>query len=420
MLNTLRIQINQLNESVFFAFRALVQNKVRATLSTLGITIGIFCIIMVLTLVDSLERNVQNSVESLGKDVVFVDKWPWLFTDDYQWWKYMNRPSPKLDELKRIQENSTLAEASAMIVTLGNTTLKYESNSAERVSVQAVSHDYFMIKTLDFSHGRYFTEAESNHGNEVCVLGEAVAGSLFPDINPIERSLTIRGRKYKVVGILKKEGESLLGPSMDNQVIVPVKSVGGYIRLHSQRMNAQIQVKAKPTATVDQVEEELRGIMRAKRRLRPGQEENFALNKITLIAEPIKQLFSVVTFAGWIIGGFAMIVGGFGIANIMFVSVKERTNQIGIQKALGAKNYFILTEFLFESVLLCIGGGIIGLLMVAGLAYMATNLLDFAIHLSWYNMFTGVMVSVIIGIVSGFIPAFTASRLNPIDAIRSK
>lgn len=419
-MRTFNTILYQFNESILFAIKALYDNKVRAILSTLGITIGIFCIIMVLTLVDSLERNVQQSVESLGKDVVFVDKWPWLFTEDYQWWKYMNRPNPRMEELKRIHETATLADASAMVVTMGNALVKYESNSAQGVTVYAVSHEYDHIKALDFVQGRYFTESESTNGSEVCVLGSEVANTLFPSVSGIDKTISIRGRKFRVVGILKREGESMIGPSMDNQLIVPVKSVAGFIRVNSDRVNAQIQVKARPSASVDQVEEELRGIMRAKRKLRPGQEENFALNKTTLIAEPVKQLFSVVTFAGWIIGGFSMIVGGFGIANIMFVSVKERTNQIGIQKALGAKNYFILTEFLSEAVILCIAGGAIGLMMVAGLCYIATNVFDFSVTLTPGNMVTGLTVSIIIGVLSGFIPAFTASRLDPIDAIRAK
>lgn len=420
MLLQARIFLNQIQESLFFAVKALNANKVRAILSTLGITIGIFCIIMVLTLVNSLEKNVQQSVESLGKDVVFVDKWPWLFTEDYQWWKFMNRPNPKLDELKHIHENAGLAQATAMVVTMGNITVKHESNSMQGVNILAVSQEYNQIKTLDFTEGRYFTETESLNGSEVCVIGSEVAENLFPGINAIERIVLIKGKKFRVIGVLKKEGESMLGSSMDNQLILPVKAVSSYIRINSDRMNAQIQVKALPTASVDQVEEELRGIMRAKRKLKPGQEENFALNKTTLIAEPIKQLFGVITFAGWIIGGFAMIVGGFGIANIMFVSVKERTNQIGIQKSLGAKNYFILTEFLAEAVMLCLAGGTIGLLLVAGISYIATNLLDFKIYMSTGNILTGLFVSVIIGIVSGFIPAYTASQLNPIDAIRAK
>ncbi len=420
MISNLRIFTTQIFESINFAVIALNANKVRAILSTLGITIGIFCIIMVLTLVNSLEKNVQQSVESLGKDVVFVDKWPWIFTENYQWWKYMNRPNPKLDELKHIHESSLLSEASAMVVTMGNITVKYQSNSIQGVNILAVSQEYNQIKTLEFTEGRYFTETESLHGTDVCIIGSQIAETLFPGLITFERPILIKGRKYRVIGVLKKEGESMLGGSMDNQLILPVKSVASYIRINSDRMNAQIQVKAIPSSSVDQVEEELRGIMRAKRKLKPGQEENFALNKTTLIAEPIKQLFGVITFAGWIIGGFSMIVGGFGIANIMFVSVKERTNQIGIQKALGAKNYFVLTEFLAEAVLLCLAGGTIGLLLVAGLSYIATNLLDFKVYMSTGNIITGLMVSVIIGLVSGFIPAYTASQLNPIDAIRAK
>ncbi len=420
MAREISIVFNQTIESTLFAIEALRQNKVRTFLSTLGITIGIFCIIAVLTIVDSLERNVQGSVESLGKDVIFIDKWPWTFTEDYKWWKYMNRPNPKLDELETVAEKSVFAGASTMSIQMGGATIKYENNSAEGVSVNGVTADFDQVRSFDLYEGRFFTGAEAQNGTPVAVIGYAIAQNLFGSRMAIDRFITVKGRKFKVVGVVAKEGESLLGNSLDNTLLVPARTVANYVRINSDRANAQIQVKAAPGVPLQQLEEELRGIMRAERKLKPGEDENFALNKTTLIAEPLKAVFSVITFAGWIIGGFAMLVGGFGIANIMFVSVKERTNQIGIQKSLGAKNYFILIEFLVESIVLCLAGGGIGIALVGIITYFISSAIDFNMMLTANNVITGIVVSVVIGVISGFIPAYNASKLNPVDAIRSK
>ena len=420
MVKSILTVINQIIESISSAFDALLNNKVRTFLSTLGITIGIFCIIMVLTMVESLQKNVESSVESLGKDVIFIDKWPWDFTGDYKWWKYMNRPNPKLSELHDIKEKVALSDASAMVVTLGSTTVKSGSNSAEGVNIMGVSNDFSKIRNFDLFGGRYFTEGEFKNGSMVAIIGYTISESIFPNLNPLEKQIIIKGRKFRVIGITQKEGESLMGNSLDNNVIVPVQTIANYVRINSDRANAQIHVKASNGIPLEMLEDELRGIMRSERKLKPGQEQNFALNKTTLISEPLKAVFGVITFAGWIIGGFAMLVGGFGIANIMFVSVKERTNQIGIQKALGAKNYFILIEFLVEAIILCLAGGAIGIAMVWGISYAVTNSIDFHISLSLKNIITGLSVSVIIGVISGFIPAWTASRLDPVTAIRAK
>jgi putative ABC transport system permease protein len=414
------VVFNQVFESASFAIEALRNNKLRTILSTLGITIGIFCIIMVLTMVDSLERNVQSSVESLGKDVVFVDKWPWTFGPDYKWWKYINRPNPKLSELKTVSEKATLSDASALVVTLGNVTVKYESNSATNINVLGVSHEYDRIRSFNMLEGRYFTDNESRNGLPVAVIGYTIAETLFPTTSAFDHMVTLKGRKYKVIGVTTKEGESMIGNSMDNIVLVPAQNVAQFVRINSDRTNAQLQVKAREGIALEQMEEEINGIMRSVRKLKPGEEQNFALNKTTLIAEPIKQVFSVITFAGWLIGGFAMLVGGFGIANIMFVSVKERTNQIGIQKSLGAKNYFILIEFLVEAVVLCLVGGVLGILMVWSLTLLVSSTFDFKIALSATNIITGVSVSLVIGLVSGFVPAYSASKLDPVVAIRAK
>jgi len=410
----------QFVESGIAAFWALRQNKMRSLLSTLGISIGIFCIITVLSLVDSLEKNLQNSIDSLGKDVAFVEKWPWTFSSDYKWWKFMNRPNPTISELKKVEEQVINSRGQMITIDLNNQTLKYRSNSAEGISGIAVSHGFKEVRNFELIDGRYFTENESNHGDFVTILGNEIAQNLFPGINPLNRETTINGLKYRIIGVFKKEGESLIGNSTDNTFIIPAKTAANFIRLTSNRVNSRLQIKAASGVKIELLEEELRGIMRSIRKLRPGQEDNFAINKTTLISEPLKETFRIVNLAGWIIGGFAMLVGGFGIANIMFVSVTERTAEIGIQKALGAKKYFILFEFLTEATVLCLVGGLVGL----GLVWLTTTIVkstfEINIFLSLGNIVTGIFVSVGIGIISGFIPAWKASKLDPVEAIRYK
>jgi putative ABC transport system permease protein len=286
--------------------------------------------------------------------------------------------------------------------------------------VNAVSHDYYRVQNVDLSQGRYFTETESAAGAYVAIIGNVLAETLFPNLDPVGKEITLKGTAFRVIGIIKKQGESILGNSMDNIMLLPAKTVANYVRINSDRTESSIQVKAFPDVPLQLLEEELRGIMRSTRKLRPAEEQNFALNKTTLIEAPLKAVFGVITFAGWIIGGFAMLVGGFGIANIMFVSVKERTNQIGIQKSLGAKNYFILIEFLVEAILLCLVGGATGILLVWLISYGVSSGMGFSITLGPGNIITGVSVSVVIGLLSGFIPAYTASRLDPVAAIRAK
>ncbi len=419
-MKQLRIVFNQVSESTIFAFQALKGNKVRTILSTLGITIGIFSIIMVLALVDSLERNVKKSIDTLGKDAIIVDKWPWDFSGDYKWWKFMNRPNPTLNELKQIELNSQLSEAACLVATMGGATVEYGSNSASGVSISGVTHDYYRVKNFNIFDGRYFTETETNNGLSVVVLGYGLANNLFPTGNAVGKEIVIKKKKYRIVGIIEKQGESLFGNQFDNLAIVPVKCLANYIRLNSNRNQTTIEIKTKAGVSPDLLEEELRGIMRAQRKLRPGQEENFALNKTSLFDAPLKATFKAVTIAGWIIGGFAMLVGGFGIANIMFVSVKERTNQIGIKKSLGARSYFILIEFLVEAVVLCLAGGAVGISVVGLSVFAVQYFFDFEVVLSIPNILTGFGTSALVGIMAGLIPAVSAAKLDPVTAMRAK
>ena len=238
MIKQFTVTLNQVLESSGFALEALRGNKLRTLLSTLGITIGIFCIIMVLTIVESLEINLQTSVESLGKDVVFVEKWPWEFGSDYKWWKYMKRPNPTLNELKSIQEKSENKYPSILTVDLGGKFVKFANNSANGVNIQGVSHLYNVVRNFDLIGGRYFTEAESNNGNDVCLIGSDVFSTLFPSIQAIGQHIQIDGKKYEVIGVFKKEGESIIGNSLDNVIVIPVGSAAKIVRINSHGLNS--------------------------------------------------------------------------------------------------------------------------------------------------------------------------------------
>lgn len=411
--------LNLLKESLHFAWHSLVVNKLRTFLSLLGITIGIFAIIIVFTIVDSLESNIRGSIESLGENVVFVHKWPWSFGPDYPWWKYMNRPVPDITELYEIRRKVKSAEAAAFHVGTRKT-VSYRSSSVENAVITGVSSDYDKIASFEISEGRYFTDDDVENGRPIAVIGSNLVEALFvPGEDPVGKEVKIMGRKLRVAGVFKKEGESLLGNSMDNQVLMPVQFIRNLLDIRSERVDPYIVVKAKSGISNLQLKDELTGVLRAVRKLKPIVEDNFSLNETKLLSQNFDGLFEVVGTAGWIIGGFSILVGGFGIANIMFVSVKERTALIGIQKALGARNFFILLQFLFEAVFLSVVGGGIGLILIYIITLFAGDAIGMEISLSSGNLILGVSISLLIGIISGFIPAYSASQLDPVEAMRS-
>lgn len=408
-----------LKESIVFAWGALISNKLRTFLSLLGITIGIFAIITVFTIVDSLERNIRGSVQSLGDNVVFVMKWPWTFGPDYPWWKYMNRPVPEYSELAEVERKAKSIEAVGFRIG-ARKILKHNNNTIENGLVSGWSYGYGKVKAFDIVEGRYFREDEAEGGYNVVLLGYTLSEGLFPNNEyPIGKTIKVAGRSCKVIGLFKKEGESMLGNSMDNQAVVPYNFARLFMDVKSENSDPFIAAKAKPGVTNDQLKDELTGIMRSIRGLKPLADDDFALNETNLLSKNFDSLFDIVGIAGAIIGGFSILVGGFGIANIMFVSVRERTNLIGIQKSLGAKNYFILAQFLFEAVFLSLIGGIIGLLLIYILTFAADGVIDMDIALTRSNIILGLTISVLIGIISGFIPAYGASQLDPVEAIRT-
>nr|WP_068890493.1 ABC transporter permease [Pedobacter panaciterrae] len=412
------IILKLIGESFRFAFDALRQNKLRTMLSLLGITIGIFAIIFVFSAADTFRSKLQASIDKLGSKTIFVQKWPWGGFGDYPWWKYMNRPVPSLRDYELLKSRLEHAEGLSYEIWANERTIKYRSNSVEGVGVRAASQDFNKTWTLDFQEGRYFTENEGKSGSPVVLIGALVAEGLFNGEPAIGKSITVMGRKLNVVGVFKKEGEDILGMSQDKNIIMPLNFAKGIMDIESDRYDPSITVRGLEHISLEEIESEIKGTMRSIRRLRPGVEDDFSLNKSTIASNQLDTMFGMVDIAGWVIGGFSILVGGFGIANIMFVSVKERTNIIGIQKSLGAKNYFIMLQFLFEAIALCLLGGLLGLLLVY-LATLAASAAGFEMILFMKNIMLGIGVSVIIGTISGFWPAYAASRLDPVEAIRS-
>lgn len=409
-------------ESIRMAMRALVENKLRTFLSMLGIAMGIFCIVLVSTVVDSMKTNVNKSFESFGQNVIYVQKWPWIFSDNYPWWKYLNRPkaTPRESEQlrQRLKDNALVHEVGYMTRVWGKT-LKAEGETVEGVAALAVSYEYREINTVNLARGRYFTYFESRQGSQVIILGHTLANTLFPGREAVGKEVMFMGRKMTVIGVMALKGKSLFGPSEDELVIIPLNFLKKIVS-ETRFGEPSILVKGKENVKNIELEYAVLGAMRSIRRLRPQEDQDFALNKITMITGALDAIFGVLSIAGNVIGGFAILVGGFGIANIMFVSVKERTNLIGIQKALGAKRSFILFQFLIEAIVLSVIGGLAGIVLVALIASVATKFSGFEIILTAGNFIYGNIISISIGLLAGLIPAYSASRLDPVEAIRSK
>jgi len=405
-------------ESFAFAYQSITVNKMRTFLSLLGITIGIFAIISVFSVLDALEKNVRDSLQSLGDNVLYIQKWPWSMCGEYPWWKYMNRPQPSMEELEEIRSRSSLTSV-AIFIAQFQAMVSHGKNSVPESTVMAVTTQYEEMRSFEIESGRYFSLYELNAGKNVALLGHELASELFAGIDPIGQNVKVRGYKAEVIGVIKKEGASALGDdSHDKVVLVPVSFAKQLINL--KWVGPWIMVKPVENVSTTELTDELRGILRSFRRLKPIEDDDFSINQIGLLKQGIDNIFKSINLGGWIIGGFSILVGGFGIANIMFVSVKERTNMIGIQKALGAKNSFILLQFLYESVLLSVLGGIIGLLVVFIGTSLVSGFTEFNISLTLGNIFLGITISAVIGVVSGFAPAWSASQLNPVEAINAK
>ncbi|SFU15693.1 putative ABC transport system permease protein [Algoriphagus locisalis] len=406
-------------ESFRFAIAALKTNLTRTILSLLGVTIGIFAIIAVFTLVDSLENNIKSSFSFLGTNVMRVDRFPFASgPQDYPWWKYFRRPPGTLDEYEFLQDRLTSAEA-VTISASASTTVKAGSNAYQGMALTGAVYTYQDVYELSIEEGRYFTASEINASRNLAIIGREIANTLYPQQEVLGKPIKIRGMKFTVIGVFEEEGEGLFGgASKDEACLIPYGAFSKMYYTGRNGLEPEIAVKGlEEDIGLVALENELTGLLRAKRGLKPRDENNFALNKTEFIQNAIGSVFDVISIAGWVIGGFSILVGGFGIANIMFVSVRERTNIIGIQKSLGAKNYFILFQFLFESICLSLIGGITGIIIVYFLTFIQLGTLE--IILSIGNIILGLGVSTIIGVVSGIVPATLAARMDPVEAIRT-
>jgi putative ABC transport system permease protein len=366
--------------------------------------------------IDSLERGIKNNIGQLGSNTVYIQKWPWIFEADFPWWKYINRPSPKLSELTQIRELSTCADKIAFAASTLQT-IEYENKSLDDAGVVLSTHDYMQINFMNIEKGRYFSQMESHTGQNVAILGAQCAESLFENTDPIGKQIKLNGKKLTVIGVFEKQGENMFSSGSDELVLIPINFGKTIFDIENDDLNPFIIVSAKEGITSGELIDELTIIMRTIRKLKPLEEDNFSLNQASMITKSLDKIFKILDLAGIIIGGFAILVGGFGIANIMFVSVKERTKEIGILKAIGAKSHLILIQFLTEATALSLVGGILGLILVWLLTAVARSLTPLDLALSFGNIMSGTLISICVGIVSGFAPARKAAKLDPIKAI---
>jgi putative ABC transport system permease protein len=402
------------------AMQELWKNKLRTFLSLFGVTIGIFCIIGVLATVNSLELNIQSEIKALGTNTIYIDKWEYGAGGgpDYPWWKFVKRPSPKYDEIQEIKARSTTA-ANVSFVNNTQSNVDVKDNTLSNVILYGVTEDFPQIQPVEIQYGRFMTDAEFGLGSNAAVIGNEIADKLFgsPE-RAVGKQVNTRGKKINVVGVIKKQGSTIIGGWQFDKALVTSSRFGRTI-MDEKRASPLIIVKGKENLSSKAVKDELKSVMRSIHKLSPKEEDDFALNDINDFSDAMSQAFVSINKGGWIIGILSFVVGIFGVANIMFVTVKERTTQIGLKKAIGAKNGVILLEFLLEAAFLCIIGGLIGLALVLILTKIASALLHFNFFLSLKIILIAIFICIVAGILAGIIPAIRAAKMDPVQAIRS-
>ena len=410
--------LNIIGNSLKLTFQELKVNKLRTALSLTGVAFGIFCIIGVLATVNSLERNIQNEVKSLGSNTIYIDKWDYSGGPDRPFWKFIARPTPKYEEAEMVRQRAVLLDDIAFFMQTGGS-ISHKDDLLQNVSVYGVTAEQMIIQPLNFEQGRFFSASEFNAGSNVCVIGFTNAEDLFGNTErALGKQVEIKGKKTIIVGVIKKMGKSMIGLNYDNCILLPYKFCKQVFE--EKNSNPILIAKGKEGVTTAALMDELEGIMRQIRRLSPRQEDNFSLNSVEAFSKAISGFFSTVNIVGAIIGGISLIVGLFGIANIMFVTVRERTSIIGLKKAVGAKKSSILFEFLMEATILCILGGAIGLFFVYILTLILSGPFKFPVFISVPMLFATIIICVSVGILAGIIPASQAAKMDPVAAIRSK
>ncbi len=402
------------------AVQELTKNKLRTFLSLFGVTIGIFCIIGVLSTVSSLEKNIQDGVKSLGNNTVYIDKWDYQGGAEYPWWKYVNRPSPKLIEMRLLKEKVS-AKINAVFSFTTQSFIQFGNDKLDGINYHGITDEFEKIQPIEIAYGRYLNQMDFDFGTPNIVIGYENAEMLFgkPE-KAIGQEVSLRNKKAIIIGVIKKQGKSFVdGWQFDKSIVLSYKFMKQML-FNERWNNPKIIVKGPENMSSDALKDELKGAMRSIRRLGPTEEDDFALNAISDFSKSVSNLFSSVNLGGWLIGLLSLIVGAFGIANIMFVTVRERTPIIGLKKAIGAKRRTILMEFLLESALICIIGGLIGIILVVVLAQLLSSAFDFPIFVSTQILGLAIFICIAIGMLAGIIPALIASKMDPVVAIRSK
>ncbi|MBA3675180.1 MAG: ABC transporter permease, partial [Chitinophagaceae bacterium] len=376
----MRTMLTILSNSFRLTMQELMVNKLRTALSLIGISFGIFCIIGVLATVNSLEKNIQDEIKGLGTNTIYIDKWDYSGGPDYPYWKFVNRPKPKYEEVAFIKQRSQFASYIAYNVNnMGN--VEFKDNLLQGVTFYGITEEQNAIQPIIIEHGRYISTSEFAVGSNVVVIGFDNAEKLFIKAEiAVGKEIILNGKKAKVVGVIKKEGQNLIGWNYDQCVMMPYRFIRNIF--DEKRSNAFIMAMAKEGVSSVAFKDELEGVMRSIRKLSPKTEDNFSLNDVSGFSDQVSSVFVSVNIGGWAIGALSLIVGAFGIANIMFVTVKERTAMIGLKKAIGAKRRSILLEFLLEAAIICIMGGLIGLFLVYILTIVLSALFNFPVFIS--------------------------------------
>jgi putative ABC transport system permease protein len=402
-----------MKEGLLIAFRALRSNKVRTSLTMLGIFIGITVVVLMSTAIKGIDNSFQQGISALGSDVLYIDKWAWFSNED--WWRLRNRKNIDMEDYEKFKELARLPIAVAPVIN-SRQTVKYQDRRVEDVFLNGSSSDYVKTTNFTFDQGRFYSEVESNASRQVAVIGSEIAKNLFPRGDALDKTIKVGGANYKIVGVLSEQGSFILGPfNPDNQVFIPIGTIfKNFIAQH--RGTVTLNVRAPNPALVEETKAEAEGVMRKVRGLKHDEENDFSINQQEGLMREYNSVVGVIQIAGLFITGLSLFVGAIGIMNIMFVSVRERTKEIGIRKAIGAKRRTILAQFLLESSAICIFGGLAGLIAAVLGSMMLNQYFPTSIQVD--AVIIAISVSALTGILSGFAPAYTASKLDPVESLR--